>query len=270
MSLDREEIAYLLQKYNNIDTLKKELNTVRRIIEVKRKILGRGHELTDDEIMEWITDLTSDEREEFYEMGAIPYRIIKNTLKTLPEDIIKLEQLKIVVENGDYDPAFRAKVVDYYREIMGEYALIFMQSLESFRELHKSYIINQMRNIREQEEGSSADYQRQLDPSQNKSVPSKYNKLGEHVKHSEIVPPASYMAQSTPVSTCPSCKTRIANDVLKCGHKVCNICKDTLISENGNCPRCKEPVYEDSDEEARRKYLKYKNKYLKLKKNYNL
>ena len=362
MSLTNEEIAYLEQINNRIEFLKFSLNKLKEIIEYKEKLLNG--EIRDLYKFYWYRELSQDEREQFTQSGIIPDRIRQIILKQIAEIIIKIETHKIMIENGnnDYEQEFKAKVAGYYRALMEKYGDILHSDLEYFRAQQRERRRAEMINFKpvkslltdeafskmwERSEREYAEAMKKITPevlaehealmkkrlqesdtpeaakrwsslmerttlasASGETVYSKItcpmcrytrtngvelkcgHKICEVCKHrlisrngncpicgkpindsssttrslaySGMAPPALYMAQATSVSNCPSCRTRAANTELKCGHKVCDICKDTLISENGNCPRCGIPV-DDSDDELHKKYLKYKSKYLQLK-----
>ncbi len=68
--------------------------------------------------------------------------------------------------------------------------------------------------------------------------------------------------------TCPVCMTNKVNTVLMpCGHLICSTCAPRLTTENGGnnrCPRCN-LGFRTMHNIYYKKYLKYKNKYLALK-----
>ncbi len=66
--------------------------------------------------------------------------------------------------------------------------------------------------------------------------------------------------------TCPVCMANKVNTVLMpCGHLVCSTCAPRLITENGHrCPKCS-LGFSTMHNIYYKKYLKYKNKYLALK-----
>ncbi len=62
-------------------------------------------------------------------------------------------------------------------------------------------------------------------------------------------------------STCSICLVRVVNTKIDCGHLYCIYC----ILNLNECPRCRTPI-NYLDKIYLKKYLFYKNKYLKLKK----
>jgi len=72
---------------------------------------------------------------------------------------------------------------------------------------------------------------------------------------------------------CPICLETTKNTVFRCGHAICNVCYENIISTNGICPICKEeinvnktnPLFIGGSSNYKQKYLKYKNKYLQMK-----
>lgn len=61
--------------------------------------------------------------------------------------------------------------------------------------------------------------------------------------------------------TCPICLTNEKKIKLTCGHMLCKVCSDRV----DKCPECRTPIT-TRDTVYYNKYLKYKNKYLALKK----
>ena len=66
-------------------------------------------------------------------------------------------------------------------------------------------------------------------------------------------------------STCPICISRVVNIRIDCGHLFCSNCVVNL----DECPLCKRNI-EHLDKIYLKKYLKYRTKYLLLKKNITL
>ena len=64
---------------------------------------------------------------------------------------------------------------------------------------------------------------------------------------------------------CQACSKNKKQFILSCGHIVCNECYNTSINTNKICPICQQSITAKNDI-FYKKYLKYKNKYLQLKK----
>jgi hypothetical protein len=65
---------------------------------------------------------------------------------------------------------------------------------------------------------------------------------------------------------CPVCQENIKDIRLTCGHMVCNMCATRLRDLNQKCPMCRKDITSMDKVYYNKKYLKYKNKYLSLKK----
>ncbi len=70
---------------------------------------------------------------------------------------------------------------------------------------------------------------------------------------------------------CDICDVNTKNVVFNCGHSICSVCNSQL--QNRECPFCRQPITSTgplfiggNKNDYKQKYLKYKNKYLELKK----
>ena len=67
--------------------------------------------------------------------------------------------------------------------------------------------------------------------------------------------------------TCKVCYINEIDTVLNCGHMFCGRCVETIVQGDSKCPECRTPITSKIKNNYN-KYVKYKNKYMLLKKAY--
>ena len=95
-------------------------------------------------------------------------------------------------------------------------------------------------------------------------TPSPTRSLSPPFRRTPSLPSPQPPPPSPPI--CIVCSYNQIDTLLQCGHPFCNVCVTIMRTNGQTCPRCRHPISEYNHKIYFNKYLKYKQKYIKLKK----